>query len=163
MKEGGYKNPMEVPRVAKIVVNMGVGEAITNAKALEAASTDMTTVTGQKPYVRRARKSISNFKLREGMPIGVAVTLRRDRMYEFLDRLTSVAFPRVRDFRGISPKAFDGRGNYTIGLKEQIIFPEIDYDKIDKIRGMNVTIVTTAETDEEALRLLTMLKMPFRK
>ncbi len=163
MKEGGYKNPMEVPRVTKIVVNMGVGEAITNAKALEAASGDMTTITGQKPYIRRARKSISNFKLREGMPIGVAVTLRRHRMYEFLDRLTSVAFPRVRDFRGISPKAFDGRGNYTIGLKEQIIFPEIDYDKIDKIRGMNVTIVTTAETDEEALRLLTMLKMPFRK
>jgi large subunit ribosomal protein L5 len=163
MKEGGYKNPMEVPRITKIVVNMGVGEAITNAKALESASADMTTITGQKPYVRRAKKSISNFKLREGMPIGVAVTLRRNRMYEFLDRLTAVAFPRVRDFRGISAKAFDGRGNYTIGLKEQIIFPEIDYDKIDKIRGMNVTIVTTASTDEEAQRLLALLKMPFRK
>jgi large subunit ribosomal protein L5 len=162
MKEGNYRNDMEAPRVTKIVVNMGVGEAITNAKALESASTDLTTITGQKPYVRRARKSISNFKLREGMPIGVAVTLRRERMYEFLDRLTSVAFPRVRDFRGISPKAFDGRGNYTIGLKEQIIFPEIDYDKIDKIRGMNVTIVTTAKTDEEGLRLLKLLKMPFR-
>ena len=163
MKEGDYKNPMEVPRVTKIVVNMGVGEAITNAKALEAAAADMTTITGQKPFIRRAKKSISNFKLREGMPIGVAVTLRRHRMYEFLDRLTSVAFPRVRDFRGISPKAFDGRGNYTIGLKEQIIFPEIDYDKIDKIRGMNVTIVTSADTDEEALRLLSLMKMPFRK
>lgn len=162
MKEGGYRNVMQVPRIEKIVVNVGVGEAIQNAKAIEAASADLMTITGQKPYVRRARKSIANFKLREGMPIGVAVTLRRERMYEFLDRLTSVAFPRVRDFRGISPKAFDGRGNYTIGVKEQIIFPEIDYDKIDRIRGLNITIVTTAKTDEEAIRLLSLMKMPFR-
>ncbi len=163
IKEGGYKNIMEVPKIEKIVVNIGLGEAIQNAKAMEAANTDLTTVTGQKPMVRRATKSIANFKLREGMPIGTAVTLRRERMFEFLDRLISVAFPRVRDFRGISPKGFDGRGNYTIGLKEQIIFPEIDYDKIDKIRGMNITIVTTAKTDEEALRLLTFMKLPFRK
>jgi len=163
LKEGGYKNVMEVPKIEKIVVNFGLGEAIQNAKAMEAATGDLTTITGQKPMVRRAKKAISNFKLREGMPIGVAVTLRRERMYEFLDRLVTVAFPRVRDFRGISPKSFDGRGNYTIGLKEQIIFPEIDYDKIDKIRGMNITIVTSAKTDEEALRLLTFMKMPFRK
>ncbi|MCC6964354.1 MAG: 50S ribosomal protein L5 [candidate division Zixibacteria bacterium] len=163
LKEGGYKNVMEVPKIEKIVVNIGLGEAIQNAKAMEAATGDLTTVTGQKPLVRRAKKAISNFKLREGMPIGVAVTLRRERMYEFLDRLVTVAFPRVRDFRGISPKSFDGRGNYTIGLKEQIIFPEIDYDKIDKIRGMNITIVTSAKTDEEALRLLTFMKLPFRK
>lgn len=163
VKEGGYKNVMEVPKIEKIVVNIGLGEAIQNAKAMEAATGDLTTITGQKPLVRRAKKAISNFKLREGMPIGVAVTLRRERMYEFLDRLVTVAFPRVRDFRGISPKSFDGRGNYTIGLKEQIIFPEIDYDKIDKIRGMNITIVTSAKTDEEALRLLTFMKLPFRK
>ncbi len=163
LKEGGYKNVMEVPKIEKIVVNIGLGEAIQNAKAMEAATGDLTTVTGQKPLVRRAKKAISNFKLREGMPIGVAVTLRRERMFEFLDRLVTVAFPRVRDFRGISPKSFDGRGNYTIGLKEQIIFPEIDYDKIDKIRGMNITIVTSAKTDEEALRLLTFMKLPFRK
>ncbi len=163
LKEGGYKNVMEVPKIEKIVINVGLGEAIQNAKAMEAATGDLTTIAGQKPLVRRAKKAISNFKLRENMPIGVAVTLRRDRMYEFLDRLITVAFPRVRDFRGISNKSFDGRGNYTIGLKEQIIFPEIDYDKIDKIRGMNITIVTTAKTDEEALRLLTFMKMPFRK
>jgi large subunit ribosomal protein L5 len=163
LKEGGYKNVMEVPKIEKIVINIGLGEAIQNAKAMEAATGDLTTIAGQKPLVRRAKKAISNFKLRENMPIGVAVTLRRDRMYEFLDRLVTVAFPRVRDFRGISNKSFDGRGNYTIGLKEQIIFPEIDYDKIDKIRGMNITIVTTAKTDEEALRLLTFMKMPFRK
>ncbi|MGB5107844.1 MAG: 50S ribosomal protein L5 [Candidatus Zixiibacteriota bacterium] len=163
MKDGGYKNVMQVPKIEKIVINIGLGEAIANAKALEAASGDLATITGQKPHVRRATKSISNFKLREGMPIGCATTLRGDRMYEFLDRLVSVAFPRVRDFRGISPKSFDGRGNYTIGLKEQILFPEIDYDKIDKIRGMNITIVTTAKTDEEALNLLTQMKMPFRK
>ncbi len=163
LKEGGYKNVMEVPKIEKIVINIGLGEAIQNAKAMEAATGDLTTIAGQKPLVRRAKKAISNFKLRENMPIGVAVTLRRDRMYEFLDRLITVAFPRVRDFRGISNKSFDGRGNYTIGLKEQIIFPEIDYDKIDKIRGMNITIVTTAKTDEEALRLLTFMKMPFRK
>jgi large subunit ribosomal protein L5 len=163
LKEGGYKNVMQVPKIEKIVINVGVGEAITNAKAMDAVSGDITTIAGQKAYVRRATKSISNFKLRQGMPIGCAVTLRGERMYEFLDRLTNLAFPRVRDFRGISPKSFDGRGNYTIGLKEQIIFPEIDYDKIDKVRGMNITIVTTAKTDEEALNLLTLMKMPFRK
>ena len=163
MKEGGYKNVMEVPKITKIVINIGLGEAIQNAKALEAATGDLTMITGQKPHVRRATKSVANFKLREGMPIGIATTLRGEKMYEFLDRLVSVAFPRVRDFRGISPKSFDGRGNYTIGLKEQILFPEIDYDKIDKIRGMNITIVTTAKTDEEALNLLTHMKLPFRK
>jgi large subunit ribosomal protein L5 len=154
---------MQVPKIEKIVINVGLGEAITNAKALDAASGDITTISGQKAYVRRATKSISNFKLRQGMPVGCAVTLRGERMYEFLDRLSNLAFPRVRDFRGISPKSFDGRGNYTIGLKEQIIFPEIDYDKIDKVRGMNITIVTTAKTDEEALNLLTLMKLPFRK
>lgn len=163
MKEGGYKNVMQVPKIEKIVINIGLGEAIQNAKALEAATGDLTMIVGQKPSVRRATKSVANFKLREGMPIGIATTLRGERMYEFLDRLVSVAFPRVRDFRGISPKSFDGRGNYTIGLKEQILFPEIDYDKIDKIRGMNITIVTTAKTDEEALNLLTHMKLPFRK
>lgn len=163
LKEGGYKNVMQVPKIEKIVLNVGVGEAITNAKALDAASSDLSTVAGQRTYLRRARKSISNFKLRQGMPIGCAATLRGDRMFEFLDRLVTIALPRVRDFRGISPKSFDGRGNYTIGLKEQIIFPEIDYDKIDKVRGMNITIVTTANTDEEALNLLTLMKMPFRK
>jgi len=163
MKEGGYKNVMEVPRLEKIVLNIGVGEAVVNPKTLEAAVSDLTQIGAQKPVVRRARKSISNFKLRQGMPIGCSTTLRGDRMWEFLDRLTSVAFPRVRDFRGISAKSFDGRGNYTVGVKEQIIFPEIDYDKIDRIRGLNITIVTTAKTDEESLRLLTMLNMPFAK
>jgi large subunit ribosomal protein L5 len=163
MKEGGYKNVMQVPKVEKIVINIGMGEAISNAKTMDAAMGDLGAITGQRAYVRRARKSISNFKLREGMPIGCATTLRGDRMYEFLDRLVTVAFPRVRDFRGISSKSFDGRGNFTIGLKEQILFPEIDYDKIDKVRGMNITIVTTAKTDEEALNLLTHMKMPFRK
>jgi large subunit ribosomal protein L5 len=163
LKEGNYQNPMQVPRVEKIILNMGVGEAVTNPKALESAVSDLTQIAGQKPMIRRARKSISNFKLRQGMAIGCSTTLRGDRMWEFLDRLTSVAFPRVRDFRGISSKSFDGRGNYTVGIKEQIIFPEIDYDKIDKIRGLNITIVTTATTDEEALRLLTMLNMPFAK
>jgi large subunit ribosomal protein L5 len=163
VKDGGYKNVMQVPKIEKIVLNVGVGEAISNAKSLDAASSDLTTIAGQRTYLRRAKKSISNFKLRQGMPIGCAVTLRGERMYEFLDRLVTVAFPRVRDFRGISPKSFDGRGNYTIGLKEQIIFPEVDYDKIDKVRGMNITIVTTAKTDEEALNLLTLMKLPFRK
>lgn len=163
LKEGDYQNPMQVPRVEKIIVNMGVGEAVANPKTLEAAVSDLTQIVGQKPTIRRAKKSISNFKLRQGMAVGCCTTLRRERMWEFLDRLISVAFPRVRDFRGISNKAFDGRGNFTIGIKEQIIFPEIDYDKIDKIRGMNITIVTTAKTDEEGLKLLTLLKMPFAK
>jgi large subunit ribosomal protein L5 len=163
MKEAGYSNVMQVPRVEKIILNIGVGEAVTNPKVLEGAVSDLTQIAAQKPMVRRARKSISNFKLRQGMPIGCSTTLRGERMWEFLDRLTSVAFPRVRDFRGISNKSFDGRGNYTVGIKEQIIFPEIDYDKIDKIRGLNITIVTTARTDEEGLRLLTMLNLPFVK
>jgi len=163
MKDNKYRSIMEVPRLTKITVNMGVGEATQNAKSLEAAVQDMTQITGQKPMVTRARKSISNFKLREGNAIGCAVTLRRDRMYEFLDRLVSVAMPRIRDFRGISEKSFDGRGNYSLGLKEQLIFPEIDYDKIDKIRGMTVSITTTARTDDEARQLLAELGMPFRK
>jgi large subunit ribosomal protein L5 len=163
LKESGYVNPMQVPRIEKVIINMGVGEAVANPKALEAAVSDLTQIAGQKPIIRRARQSISNFKLRQGMAIGCSATLRRQRMWEFLDRLITVAFPRVRDFRGISNKAFDGRGNYTIGIREQIIFPEIDYDKIDKIRGMNITIVTTAETDEEGLKLLSLLKMPFAK
>jgi len=163
MKDNQYGSIMEVPRLTKITVNMGVGEATQNAKALEAAVQDMTQITGQKPMVTRARKSISNFKLREGNAIGCAVTLRRDRMYEFLDRLVSVAMPRIRDFRGVSEKSFDGRGNYSLGLKEQLIFPEIDYDKIDKIRGMTVSITTTARTDDEARQLLAELGMPFRK
>jgi len=163
MKDNQYGSIMEVPKLTKITVNMGVGEATQNAKALEAAVQDMTQITGQKPMVTRARKSISNFKLREGNAIGCAVTLRRDRMYEFLDRLVSVAMPRIRDFRGVSEKSFDGRGNYSLGLKEQLIFPEIDYDKIDKIRGMTVSITTTARTDDEARQLLAELGMPFRK
>ena len=163
MKEGGYRNVMQVPRLEKIILNIGVGEAVANPKVLEGAVSDLTQIAAQKPVIRRARKSISNFKLRQGMPIGCSTTLRGVRMWEFLDRLTSVAFPRVRDFRGISNKSFDGRGNYTVGIKEQIIFPEIDYDKIDKIRGLNITIVTTARTDEESLRLLTMLNLPFVK
>ncbi|MEW6717319.1 MAG: 50S ribosomal protein L5 [Chloroflexota bacterium] len=158
-----FKNVMEVPRIRKVVVNIGVGEAIDNPKALDAAVEDLGTITGQRPVVTKARKSIANFKLREGRAIGVKVTLRGERMWSFLDRLMNVALPRVRDFRGVSPNSFDGRGNYTLGLREQLIFPEINYDKIDKVRGMEVTIVTTARTDEEALVLLQALGMPFRK
>lgn len=161
-KEFGYKNLLEVPRLRKIVVNMGLGIALQDPKVLDNAVEDLKLITGQQPVVTRSRKSIANFKLREGMKIGAKVTLRGDRMYEFLDRLLSVALPRVRDFRGTSPKAFDGRGNYTLGIKEQIIFPEIDYDKIDRVRGMNITINTTARTDEEGKRLLELVGMPFR-
>jgi len=162
-QEFGYRNVMEVPRVVKVVVNVGLGEALQNAKALDAASNDIMLITGQKPIVRKARKSIATFKLREGNPIGIKVTLRGNRMYDFLDRLMNIALPRLRDFRGVSPDAFDGRGNYTLGLQEQLIWPEINYDTIDKVRGMEVTIVTTAKTDEEARRLLQLLGMPFRK
>ncbi len=159
----GFKSIMRAPRVEKIVINQGLGEAIANPKVIESAVADLAQIAGQKPVIRRARKSISNFKLREGVPIGCSVTLRGARMYEFLDRLTSVALPRVRDFRGVPTKSFDGRGNYTLGIKEQIIFPEINYDKIDKIRGMNITICTTAKTDEEGIELLRLMGMPFRK
>ncbi|MBC7257898.1 MAG: 50S ribosomal protein L5 [Chloroflexi bacterium] len=162
-QEFGYRNVMEVPRIVKVVVNVGLGEALQNAKALDAASNDIMLITGQKPIVRKARKSIATFKLREGNPIGIKVTLRGNRMYDFLDRLMNIALPRLRDFRGVSPDAFDGRGNYTLGLQEQLIWPEINYDTIDKVRGMEVTIVTTAKTDEEARRLLQLLGMPFRK
>ncbi|MGE0887647.1 MAG: 50S ribosomal protein L5 [Blastocatellales bacterium] len=162
-KEFNYKNPMSIPKLEKIVINVGLGEAIQNAKALDAAVGDIQTVVGQKPVVTKAKKSIAAFKLREGMSIGAMVTLRGDRMYEFLDRFVNLALPRVRDFRGVSPKAFDGRGNYTVGLKDQLIFPEIDFGKIDKARGMNVCIVTTAKTDEEARSLLRHLGMPFRQ
>lgn len=158
----GYRNIMQVPRIVKVVVNMGLGDAIENVKVIDAAAVEIGVITGQKAVVTKARKSIANFKLREGVPIGVMVTLRRDRMYYFLDKLMAIALPRVRDFRGVSPKGFDGRGNYTLGVKEQIIFPEINYDKIDKIRGMNITIVTTAKTDEEGLELLRLMGMPFR-
>ncbi|MDU2065018.1 MAG: 50S ribosomal protein L5 [Sporomusaceae bacterium] len=161
MTKFGYKNVMEIPKVEKIVINMGVGEAVGNPKVLDAAVADLTQIAGQKPVVTRAKKSIAAFKIRQGMPIGTKVTLRGDRMYEFLDKLINVSLPRVRDFRGISPKAFDGRGNYTLGVKEQLIFPEIDYDKIDKIRGMDIIIVTTAKTDEEARELLRLMGMPF--
>jgi large subunit ribosomal protein L5 len=153
---------MQVPKVEKVIINMGLGEAIDNIKVLDVSAEEIGLITGQKAVITKARKSISNFKLREGSPIGVKVTLRRDRMYHFLDKLVGVAMPRLRDFRGISPNGFDGRGNYTLGIKEQIIFPEINYDKIDKIRGMNITIVTTARTDEEGLELLRLLGMPFR-
>jgi large subunit ribosomal protein L5 len=163
MQEFRYKSPMQVPRLKKVVVNIGLGEAIQNIKLLESASTELTAVTGQKPVVTRAKKSIAAFKLREGMPIGCMVTLRRDRMYYFLDKLMNVVLPRVRDFRGVSEKAFDGRGNYTLGIREQIIFPEIDYDQIDKVRGMNITIVTSAPTDEEGKFLLKLLGLPFRR
>jgi large subunit ribosomal protein L5 len=163
MKRLGYKNIHQVPRLKAIVVNSGVGDAIGDHKKLESVSAEMTMITGQKPSVRRARKSISNFKLREGMPIGVMTTLRSDMMYEFMDRLVNIAIPRIRDFRGVLTKSFDGRGNYTLGITEQIIFPEIDYDKVEKIRGMNVTFVTTAETDAEAYELLAAFGMPFRK
>jgi len=158
----GYRNVMQVPRLSKVVVNMGLGDAIENVKVIETAAAEISIITGQKPVVTKARKSIANFKLREGVPIGVMVTLRRDRMYHFLDKLIAIALPRVRDFKGVSPKGFDGRGNYTIGIKEQIMFPEVNYDKIDKIRGMNITIVTTARTDEEGLELLRLMGMPFR-
>ncbi len=162
-KEFGIKNPMAIPRVEKIVINMGMGEAIANAKILDTAADEIRAVTGQKPVITKAKKSIASFKLRQGMPIGVMVTLRGDRMYEFLDRFVSVALPRVRDFRGVSPKAFDGRGNYTIGVREQLIFPEIDFNKVDKLRGMNISIVTTARNDEQARALLKGLGMPFRQ
>lgn len=162
MQEFRYKSSMQVPRLKKIIVNMGLGEATQNIKILDSASAELAAIAGQKPVITRARKSIAAFKLREGMPIGCMVTLRREKMFEFLDRLLNVALPRVRDFRGVSDKAFDGRGNYTLGIKEQIIFPEIDYDKIDKIKGMNITIVTSASTDEEAKFLLRRLGMPFR-
>lgn len=159
----GYKSVMQVPKVEKIVINMGVGEAVQNSKVLDNAVEDLTAIAGQKPVITRAKKSIAGFKLREGMPIGAKVTLRGERMYHFLDKLINISLPRVRDFRGISPKAFDGRGNYTLGVKEQLIFPEISYDKIDKVRGMDVVIVTTANTDEEAFALLSEMGMPFRK
>ncbi|MDH4138781.1 MAG: 50S ribosomal protein L5 [Anaerolineae bacterium] len=163
MEEFGYRNVMEVPRLQKIVVNVGLGEALQDIKALDAAARDTTTITGQKPIITRAKKSIAGFKLREGNPIGVKVTLRGNRMYDFLDRMCNVALPRRRDFRGISPDSFDGRGNYTLGFREQLVWPEVDYDSIDKIRGMEVTIVTTAETDEEARRLLQLFGMPFTR
>ncbi|USG66065.1 50S ribosomal protein L5 [Brevibacillus ruminantium] len=163
MSKFGYSSIMQVPKVEKIVINMGVGEAVGNAKALDAAVEDLQIIAGQKPVVTRAKNSIAGFKLREGMAIGAKVTLRGERMYHFLDKLMNVSLPRVRDFRGISSKAFDGRGNYTLGLKEQLIFPEIEYDKIDKVRGMDIVIVTSAKTDEEARELLTQMGMPFRK
>jgi large subunit ribosomal protein L5 len=162
MKRFGYTNPMQVPRLEKVVVNMGMGEAVSNPKLIDGAVNDLTSITGQKPIVTRAKKSIATFKLREGMAIGAKVTLRRERMWEFLDRLISLSLPRVRDFRGISARGFDGAGNFTLGLKEQIVFPEIDFDKVDKIKGMNITVVTTAETNEEAKELLGQLGMPFR-
>ena len=163
MKERGYSNPFQVPRLEKIVINMGVGEGKENPKVLDFATSDLATITGQKPVVTRAKKSIANFKLRENVPIGCKVTLRGPRMYEFLDRLVNVALPRVRDFKGVPPRAFDGRGNYALGLKEQVIFPEISYDKVDKLRGMDIVMVTTARTDEEAKALLTHLGLPFRE
>jgi large subunit ribosomal protein L5 len=163
MKDNSYSSVMQVPRLTKITINIGVGEATQNSKTLDAAVGDLQTITGQKPLVTKARKSISNFKLREGVNIGCAVTLRRDRMYEFLDRLVNIAMPRIRDFRGVSPKSFDGRGNYNLGLREQLIFPEIDYDKIDKVRGMTISFTTTAASDDEARQLLAELGMPFRK
>jgi large subunit ribosomal protein L5 len=162
MKQFGYKTVMQVPRITKITLNMGVGEAVNDKKNIEMAVGDLTKISGQKPVVTKARKAIANFKIREGLAIGTMVTLRGERMYEFLDRLVTVAFPRVRDFRGVSGRAFDGRGNYNIGLKEQIIFPEIEYDKIDKLRGMNISITTTAKTDEEAKALLAAFRFPFR-
>ena len=163
MNEFQYTNPMMVPRLHKVAVNIGIGEAIANAKALDAAVADLTTITGQKPIVTRAKKSIAAFRVRTGMPVGVTITLRGERMEEFLDRLINAALPRLRDFRGVSTRSFDGRGNYTLGLREQLLFPEIDYDKIDKVRGLEVTIVTSARTDEEARRLLELLGMPFQR
>ena len=162
-KKFGYKNIMQVPKLDKIVINMGVGEAKENAKILEAAVSDMETISGQKAVITKAKKAVANFKIREGMPIGCKVTLRGDKMYEFLDRLVNLALPRVRDFRGVSANSFDGRGNYSLGIKEQLIFPEIEYDKVDKVRGMDVIFVTTAKTDEEARELLTQFNMPFTK
>ncbi len=163
MSDFGYDNVMQAPKLQKIVINIGLGEAVQNAKAIDAAVGDLTQIAGQKPVVTKAKKSIAAFKLREGMPIGAMVTLRGERMYEFLDRLVAIALPRVRDFRGVSPNSFDGRGNYTLGVREQILFPEIDYDKIDKTRGLEMSFVTTARTDEEGRRLLTLLGMPFAK
>ncbi len=159
----GYTNIMEIPRLEKVVINMGVGKAIANSKILDAAAGDLAIIAGQKPVITRARKSVSNFKLREGMAIGTKVTLRGDRMYEFLDKLMNINLPRVRDFRGVSPKSFDGRGNYSLSVKEQLVFPEIDYDKVEQIQGMDITIVTTARTDEEAKALLEFFGMPFRQ
>ena len=163
MEKFGYKSPMQIPKLDKIIINIGVGEAKDNAKALEAAVSDLATITGQKPVITKAKKSVANFKIREGMNLGCKVTLRSDRMYEFLDRLFNIALPRVRDFRGINPNSFDGRGNYALGIKEQLIFPEIDYDKIDKLRGMDIIFVTTANTDEEARELLSLMGAPFYK
>lgn len=163
VKEFGFANVMQAPRLEKIVLNMGLGEAVQNGKVIESAVTELTKIAGQKPVVTRARKSIASFKLREGMPIGCMVTLRQDRMWEFLERLTTFTLPRVRDFKGVSPKSFDGRGNYTLGIREQIVFPEIDYDKIDRIKGLNISFVTTAKTDEHGRALLRELGMPFRK
>jgi large subunit ribosomal protein L5 len=163
MEEFDYQNVMRVPRLEKVVINVGAGEALQNAKALDAISQDLMIITGQRPIITRAKKSIAGFKLREGNPIGVKVTLRGNRMYDFMDRLMNIALARQRDFRGVSPDSFDGRGNYAIGLTEQLVWPEINYDKIDKVRGMSITVVTTAETDEEARRLLTLLGMPFRR
>ncbi|HET6415645.1 MAG TPA: 50S ribosomal protein L5 [Polyangiales bacterium] len=162
MKEFSFRNVMQVPKLDRVVINMGLGEAVQNAKLIESAVEELTAITGRKPIITRAKKSIATFKLREGMPIGVMVTLRGEQMYDFVDRLISIALPRTRDFKGISPKAFDGRGNYTLGIREQIVFPEINYDKIDRIKGMNVTFVTTAETDEQGRALLKSLGMPFR-
>ncbi len=163
MQEFRYKSPMQVPKLEKIILNLGLGEAIQNIKILESASSELAVITGQRPVVTRAKRSIAAFKLREGMPIGCMVTLRKQRMYDFFDKLVNVVLPRVRDFRGVSDKSFDGRGNYTLGIKEQIIFPEIDYDKIDKIKGMNITIVTTAPSDTEGKSLLQLMGMPFKK
>jgi len=163
IKKFGYKNIMQVPKLEKVVVNMGVGEAKENVKILEAAMKDLEIITGQKPIQTKAKKSVANFKIREGMPIGCKVTLRGDKMYEFVDRLVNLALPRVRDFRGVNPDAFDGRGNYSLGIKEQLIFPEIEYDKVDKIRGMDIIFVTTAKTDEEARELLRLFNMPFAR
>ena len=163
MNKFGYKSVMQIPKLDKIVINVGAGEAKENAKAIDAISGDLAKITGQKPVVCKAKKSVANFKLREGMPIGVKVTLRGERMYEFLDRLFNVALPRVRDFRGINPNSFDGRGNYNMGIREQLIFPEIDYDKVDKVRGMDICFVTTAKTDEESRELLTLMGAPFAK
>ena len=162
-KEFGYTNAMAIPKITKVVVNMGLGEATGNAKIVDTGAEELAKVTGQKPVIRRARKSIAQFKLREGQPVGTSVTLRGERMWEFLDRLVSIALPRVRDFKGVSPKGFDGRGNYTLGLRDQLLFPEIDYMKVDKARGMNVSVVTTAKTDEEARKLLQFIGMPFRQ
>jgi len=162
-KEFNYKNPMQVPGVHKVVINIGMGEVIQNVKAMDAAVADLSSITGQRPVITRAKRSVAAFKLREGMQIGCMVTLRGDRMYQFLDKLMNVALPRLRDFQGVSPEAFDGRGNYTLGLREQLVFPEIDYDKVDKVRGMEVSIVTTARTDEEGRRLLKLMGMPFKR